>query len=276
MKKQNGFTLVELVIVIAVLGILAGLAIPYFMEAREEAAKKECLANRTQILRMFHAQQAQGYSGDLTAFLAEVTKEENNENKYFTFIPKCADNGKYYAATTYSGNGVVCDVHVGDSSVMASINSMYEKMLNSIKNSDGSINNEALKELFGKDFSGILGKNDYLREAFNKYLAENGYNVWIEGKGVNGDDTVYFKFHSYDNGQGLLVYANANGKFQNSGDWTANYVYNPNDSKWYYFEKGVYVSNIENLNAAEAWKKIIQQGKGYEEVSLNGNNFVKA
>ncbi|WP_418948768.1 type IV pilin protein, partial [Phascolarctobacterium faecium] len=56
MKRQTGFTLVELVIVIAVLGILAGLAIPYFMEAREEAAKKECLANRTQIMRMFHAQ----------------------------------------------------------------------------------------------------------------------------------------------------------------------------------------------------------------------------
>ena len=53
MKRQTGFTLVELVIVIAVLGILAGLAIPYFMEAREEAAKKECLANRTQIMRMF-------------------------------------------------------------------------------------------------------------------------------------------------------------------------------------------------------------------------------
>lgn len=56
MKRQTGFTLVELVIVIAVLGILAGLAIPYFMEAREEAAKKECLANRTQIMRMFYAQ----------------------------------------------------------------------------------------------------------------------------------------------------------------------------------------------------------------------------
>ena len=55
MKRQTGFTLVELVIVIAVLGILAGLAIPYFMEAREEAAKKECLANRTQSMRMFHA-----------------------------------------------------------------------------------------------------------------------------------------------------------------------------------------------------------------------------
>nr|WP_287057792.1 type II secretion system protein [Phascolarctobacterium sp.] len=40
MKKQTGFTLVELVIVIAVLGILAGMAIPHFMEAREEAAKR--------------------------------------------------------------------------------------------------------------------------------------------------------------------------------------------------------------------------------------------
>lgn len=87
MKKQNGFTLVELVIVIAVLGILAGLAIPYFMEAREEAAKKECLANRTQILRMFHAQQAQGYSGDLTAFWRRLLKKKTTKINILPLFP---------------------------------------------------------------------------------------------------------------------------------------------------------------------------------------------
>ena len=93
MKRQTGFTLVELVIVIAVLGILAGLAIPYFMEAREEAAKKECLANRTQIMRMFHAQRAVGYNGELAPFLVAQKSMKKNlvfYNSHFEYTFKIA------------------------------------------------------------------------------------------------------------------------------------------------------------------------------------------
>ncbi|WP_418312002.1 type IV pilin protein, partial [Phascolarctobacterium faecium] len=36
-KNRKGFTLVELVVVIAILGILAGLAIPRFMDATTNA-----------------------------------------------------------------------------------------------------------------------------------------------------------------------------------------------------------------------------------------------
>lgn len=44
-KNRKGFTLVELVVVIAILGILAGLAIPRFMDASETARGARIIAD---------------------------------------------------------------------------------------------------------------------------------------------------------------------------------------------------------------------------------------
>lgn len=192
MKRQTGFTLVELVIVIAVLGILAGLAIPYFMEAREEAAKKECLANRTQIMRMFHAQQAVGYSGDLDGFLKEVTKEKDNENKYFTFVPKCADGGKYEVKVDF----VTCDFPGHDEDLLAAssipedILKKFNDMIDSFYK-DGVLDKDALNKLLGITNADdkTLTSNDLMRKAFFEK-----YGGWIEGIGVDGKP-IYFKFH---------------------------------------------------------------------------------
>jgi len=41
-RKNNAFTLIELMIVIAIIGILAGMAVPAFNKARKEAKTKKC------------------------------------------------------------------------------------------------------------------------------------------------------------------------------------------------------------------------------------------
>lgn len=112
MKKQNrsGFTLIELMIVIAIIGILAAIAIPNFRRARAQAREKACYANMRVILGAVEM-----YNMDHTSMMDSVDAGQLStlaSLKYLRRVPEYPTTKCSYKGTSMEDGGLIhCDFH---------------------------------------------------------------------------------------------------------------------------------------------------------------------
>jgi prepilin-type N-terminal cleavage/methylation domain-containing protein len=101
-SRKGGFTLVEIMIVVAIIGLLAAIAIPNFVKARNTAQATGCINNLRQIdgaKQTWALEKGQG---------PDATPTEDDLNKYIKLdrngkIPGCPAGGQY----TYGNVGTL-------------------------------------------------------------------------------------------------------------------------------------------------------------------------
>ncbi len=74
-SRGQGFTLIEIMIVVAIIGMLASIAVPNFMKARGMARKKACISN------------LQSIDGAIETWATELNKAEGQSVGYSDIRP---------------------------------------------------------------------------------------------------------------------------------------------------------------------------------------------
>ena len=114
-KTQLGFTLVEIMIVVAIIGLLAAIAIPNFVNARTKAQTQACIVNLRQIdgaKQQWALESRAGQSDIPTPEKLQIYLGHGASGS----LPTCPADSKGTFATSYSVNDIqtppVCQINV--------------------------------------------------------------------------------------------------------------------------------------------------------------------
>lgn len=226
-KRTKGFTLAELLIVVAIIAVLVAIAIPVFGAAMEKSRAAVCMANRRSLLGQLTTQRL------LTDAQSLEEAAGTAEGAQGVAACVCPSGGRI----TVNEDEICCSVHAAAASQAGTMLDQFTQIADDYKSHGMSYKN-----------------NDLLRKYYY-----NTYHGWPE---LHIGNTTYYIQPYYEAKSGD-VYLFANTDKELKSNWNAKCFYDSASRQWYTGSKNIMFANrswteIQGLMEESGWSAVEQ------------------